>query len=41
MYLNSRKRHPNADRPCIDYDLANLMEPLTIGTCPEWSVDNG
>lgn len=30
MYLNSKKRHPNADRPCIDYDLANLMEPLTI-----------
>ena len=29
-YLNSRKRHPHADRPLIDWDLILIMEPLTI-----------
>uniref|UniRef100_A0A7S1UW20 Uncharacterized protein n=1 Tax=Grammatophora oceanica TaxID=210454 RepID=A0A7S1UW20_9STRA len=28
--LNSRKRHPLADRPLIDWDLILVMEPLTI-----------
>lgn len=30
MILNSRKRHPLADRPLIDWDLILVMEPLTI-----------
>jgi hypothetical protein len=30
-YLNSRKRHPLADRPMVDWDLIMIMEPLTIG----------
>jgi len=30
MILNSRKRHPLADRPLINWDLVLLMEPLTI-----------
>jgi uncharacterized membrane protein YfcA len=31
-YLNLQKRHPNAEanRPLIDFDLVNVMEPLTI-----------
>ena len=29
-YLNSRKRHPHADRPLVDWDLILVMEPLTI-----------
>ncbi|GMI61980.1 hypothetical protein ScalyP_jg8235 [Parmales sp. scaly parma] len=28
--LNARKRHPEADRPLIDWDLVLVMEPLTI-----------
>lgn len=30
-YLNTRKRHPLADRPLVDWDLILVMEPLTIG----------
>lgn len=30
MVLNSKKRHPLADRPLIDWDLILVMEPLTI-----------
>ena len=30
MLLNTRKRHPLADRPLIDWDLILVMEPLTI-----------
>lgn len=29
-YLNSKKRHPLADRPMVDWDLILIMEPLTI-----------
>jgi len=29
-FLNLQKRHPHVDRPLIDYDLVNVMEPLTI-----------
>ena len=29
-YLNSKKRHPLADRPLVDWDLILIMEPLTI-----------
>jgi uncharacterized membrane protein YfcA len=29
--LNTRKRHPLADRPLVDWDLILVMEPLTIG----------
>jgi len=29
-YLNSKKRHPLADRPLVDWDLILVMEPLTI-----------
>ncbi|CAN0040833.1 unnamed protein product, partial [Hapterophycus canaliculatus] len=29
--LNLSKRHPNADRPLVDWDLILVMEPLTIG----------
>lgn len=29
-YLNSKKRHPLADRPMVDWDLIMIMEPLTI-----------
>jgi len=28
--LNSKKRHPLADRPLVDWDLILVMEPLTI-----------
>ena len=27
---NSRKRHPNADRPLIDWDVVLAMEPPTL-----------
>lgn len=30
-FLNSKKRHPIADRPLVDWDLILVMEPLTIG----------
>ena len=30
VYLNSKKRHPLADRPLVDWDLILVMEPLTI-----------
>jgi uncharacterized membrane protein YfcA len=30
MLEASRKRHPLADRPLIDWDLVIIMEPLTI-----------
>jgi hypothetical protein len=29
-YLNTKKRHPLADRPLVDWDLILIMEPLTI-----------
>lgn len=29
--LNLSKRHPDADRPLVDWDLILVMEPLTIG----------
>lgn len=29
-FLNTRKRHPLADRPLVDWDLILVMEPLTI-----------
>lgn len=29
-YLNTKKRHPLADRPLVDWDLILVMEPLTI-----------
>eukprot|EP00007_Cunea_sp_BSH-02190019_P008149 CAMPEP_0174233258 /NCGR_PEP_ID=MMETSP0417-20130205/3343_1 /TAXON_ID=242541 /ORGANISM="Mayorella sp, Strain BSH-02190019" /LENGTH=570 /DNA_ID=CAMNT_0015311435 /DNA_START=144 /DNA_END=1852 /DNA_ORIENTATION=+ len=28
--INFRKRHPNADRPLIDYAVATVMEPMTL-----------
>lgn len=28
--MNAMKRHPNADRPLVDWDLLILMEPLTL-----------
>ncbi|CAM9639347.1 unnamed protein product [Phaeothamnion confervicola] len=44
--LNVTKRHPDADRPLVDWDLILVMEPLTIGgalvgsfvnkVMPEW-----
>ena len=30
MYMNLSKRHPDADRPCVDWDLILVMEPLTM-----------
>eukprot|EP00934_Nitzschia_sp_Nitz4_P008185 Nitzschia sp. Nitz4//scaffold102_size76354//36818//38526//NITZ4_005633-RA/size76354-snap-gene-0.126-mRNA-1//1//CDS//3329532252//8175//frame0 len=30
MLLNAPKRHPQADRPLVDWDLILVMEPLTI-----------
>jgi len=30
LVLNVNKRHPFADRPCIDWDIMLMMEPLTI-----------
>jgi uncharacterized membrane protein YfcA len=30
MVLNLSKRHPNADRPLVDWDLILIMEPLTM-----------
>ena len=30
VYLNMPKRHPNADRPLVDWDLIVMMEPLTM-----------
>jgi len=30
LVLNVNKRHPFADRPCIDWDMMLMMEPLTI-----------
>eukprot|EP00494_Astrolonche_serrata_P031407 UN31676 len=30
LVLNVNKRHPLADRPCIDWDIMLMMEPLTI-----------
>ena len=29
-YLNTKKRHPLAERPMVDWDLILIMEPLTI-----------
>merc|ERR1740115_13424 len=29
-FLNLQKRHPSANQPLIDFDLVNVMEPLTI-----------
>jgi len=29
-FLNTKKRHPLADRPLVDWDLILIMEPLTI-----------
>eukprot|EP01035_Chromulina_nebulosa_P017923 gene17923-23544_t len=31
MALNLYKRHPDADRPLVDWDLILVMEPLTMG----------
>lgn len=31
MLMNLEKRHPDADRPLIDWDLMMIMEPLTVG----------
>lgn len=31
MALNLYKRHPDADRPLVDWDLIMIMEPLTMG----------
>lgn len=31
MVLNVYKRHPEADRPLVDWDLILVMEPLTMG----------
>lgn len=28
--LNMPKRHPSVDRPCVDWDLILVMEPVTI-----------
>ena len=28
--VNHRKRHPYADRPLICYDVAMIMEPMTL-----------
>ena len=30
VYLNTKKRHPNVDRPLVDWDLIMVMEPLTV-----------
>jgi uncharacterized membrane protein YfcA len=30
MVLNIPKRHPDADRPLVDWDLILVMEPLTM-----------
>ena len=30
MIQNYPKRHPNADRPMIDYETALILEPLTL-----------
>lgn len=30
VYLNLKKRHPEVDRPLVDWDLILVMEPLTI-----------
>ena len=30
--LNTRKRHPLADRPLVDWDLILVMEPLSTST---------
>jgi hypothetical protein len=30
VYLNMKKRHPNVDRPLVDWDLIMVMEPLTV-----------
>jgi len=30
VYLNMKKRHPNVDRPLVDWDLIMVMEPLTM-----------
>ena len=30
MAMNLPKRHPNADRPLVDWDLILVMEPLTM-----------
>ncbi len=34
VYLNMKKRHPNVDRPLVDWDLIMVMEPLTV--CAEY-----
>ncbi len=30
MWMNLSKRHPDVDRPCVDWDLILVMEPLTM-----------
>jgi len=30
LFFNARKRHPEADRPLIDWDIMLVMEPVTI-----------
>eukprot|EP00698_Gefionella_okellyi_P022523 TRINITY_DN7483_c0_g1_i1.p1 TRINITY_DN7483_c0_g1~~TRINITY_DN7483_c0_g1_i1.p1 ORF type:complete len:458 (+),score=98.78 TRINITY_DN7483_c0_g1_i1:80-1453(+) len=31
VVVNARKRHPRADRPLIDWDVALMLEPATLG----------
>ncbi len=48
VLLNLNKRHPDADRPLVDWDLILIMEPLTIAgaivggilnkVLPEWLI---
>ena len=30
MYMNLSKRHPDVDRPLVDWDIILVMEPLTM-----------
>ena len=30
MWMNLSKRHPDVDRPCVDWDLILVMQPLTM-----------
>jgi len=39
-FLNIQKRHPYTDRPLVDFDLVNIMEPLTIAGAIVGSILN-
>lgn len=39
MVMNLPKRHPNADRPLVDWDLILVMEPLTMAGAVSIVVD--